>query len=97
MYKEVFQLAKNKGYKLMYPNKSSITGDALDTANFIELSLIQKWLRDSHKMNVIVINYSIWGIASICSANHSKEIKTPNLNCYEKVLLSGINEALQLI
>jgi len=45
-YKEVFQLAQEKGYKLNYPNASILTGETLNCMVLLELTLLHKWLRD---------------------------------------------------
>jgi hypothetical protein len=132
-YKEVFQLAQDKGYNPIKKtpftlrccidwmdievSAGRINADHLpkahDTAKLIleekeelrllELTLIQKWLRDEHRINIIV-RYSpqiaqqwFTTIISECYSNKPKLKDIWNFTTYEQALLEGINEALKLI
>lgn len=88
--------------------QSEITPDDLDKivdADYLllELTLIQKWLRDKHKIDVVSLAYTmsledqtkkyIWMI-------YKKSASTANkmfFDSYEDALLNGIHEALKLL
>lgn len=103
-YKEVFQLAQDKGYKmssfhkLLYNNpKSEIV---LNLCNNADLHNIQKWLRDEHKIFVQIelvtpydLKLSVYGEGMVL---HYATLKF-SVEQYEHALLEGINEALNLI
>jgi hypothetical protein len=50
-YKEVFELAENKGYK---NNPFHFTYHQEGLHDYTELCLIQKWLREEHKILLTV-------------------------------------------
>lgn len=94
-YKDVFQLAESKGYNSF--SKMTYTKGTNDI--YIELCLIQKWLRDTHKTHLSIFfglsnkyKYSIVKLTPE-SFNSNDEL----FNTYEECLLIGINEALKLI
>ena len=58
-YKEVFQLAQDKGYKLFFDWKEAMEQGDQDEIFIInpeltlsELTLIQKWLREEHQLDI---------------------------------------------
>lgn len=103
-YKEVFQLAQDK-----IPTHLLHSLNGLNTVGFItdeetellKIILIQKWLRDEHKLHVIVKPYenayefALWstGKINLCDA----PVTDGFLDTYEQALLEGINEAMKLI
>jgi phage FluMu protein Com len=70
----------------------------------LRLYLLQKWLRDTHKIAVFV-NRSTYGLYGYIvypnieksSAFETKSSFSTNWNNYEEALLNGVKEALQLI
>jgi hypothetical protein len=107
-YKEVFQLAQDKGYlpcdRFLNENGFRMPEFETDEVKLIELTLIQKWLRDEHKIyfeidttrikqDVIVHRVA----ASRLIAGMVRRITTYKYTSYEQALLEGINEALKLI
>lgn len=99
-YKEIFQLAQDKGYT------SEITWlsfPTLEMYHLVELTLIQKWLRDKHK---IIVDVSFdKGIGNTAPTFYCRIYKgtrdtakdVPDAAAYEQALLEGIAEALKLI
>lgn len=88
---EVFQLAQDKGYYLFDPIRRS---------DYIELCLLQKWLRDEHNIDIKIENQYIDATYQCYSAKISAplgEKLTENFNTYEKALLQAICVALNLI
>jgi hypothetical protein len=113
-YKEVFQLAQDKGYKNYLSDIFSdqytgtrnegygdleIEAEVKEVEQFLELTLIQKWLREEKQISVVVEDHystmdwvarvrPVWALPSengrLCSS-------------YEQALLFGINEALNLL
>lgn len=61
---------------------------------FLELTIIQKWLRDEHNLDVLVmpVKYTEYGY-QIRPANSVRD----KYKTYEEALLNGINESLKLI
>jgi hypothetical protein len=103
-YKDVFQLAESKGYLLSdYMLTENRTTDLHPTAEkaFIEMSLIQKWLRDTHKLIVWAKPYRDvyeWGLFNGGTAINIYKVATEGYSdSIEEGILIGINEALQLI
>lgn len=99
-YKEVFQLAQDKGYsELSYPD---FEGYKYENNILLELTLIQKWLRDEHKTEVVIFpmqflpkNYSVEIGNTLTGLQTSHDLK--HFNSYEDALLQGISEALKLL
>ncbi len=96
-YIDVFQLAKSKQY---VPYLDELYDS--DSLIFIELCLIQKWLRDNHNLAVLVsipfdvfYRYSIDGINGNGYYTDSTYKETVDFNTYEAALLNGIAEALK--
>jgi hypothetical protein len=95
-YKEVFQLAQDKGYKgkhIAFP--SALISE--DEYCLIYLTLIQKWLRDKY---MIFVSLDLDRNNSYCFRIMKYNSLYPTLffgNTYEEALLNGINEALKLI
>lgn len=103
-YKEVFQLAQEKGYKRRYnytnynpPNAEYSTWD--ENTQLLELTLIQKWLRDEKKILVEPL-FNLENCNSflcvVYQNNRGKELDD-TFATYEQALLEGIAEALKLI
>ena len=92
------KLAKEKGYILNTPNVES---------SFPTQSLLQKWLREVHKLNVIVNlthgfkNVHYYSIIYDCNIHRPKELNLYDVNnyikTYEQALEKGLQEALKLI
>lgn len=104
-YKEVFQLAQDKRYKfyISYEWSEQLIRDKRETELFIELVLIQKWLRDEHKIHVFTSprfdgeNWK-WNIQEQRHRGLTKPVTSSDKGfTYEQALLEGINEALKLI
>ena len=108
-YKEIFQLAYNKQYNKwhFFPYYLIESGNANEDNCFIELSFIQKWLRDEHR---ILVNVSFDSyvpdapayyaeIHSLSSKNMGEELLSGFLyhKDYDKALAEGIHEALKLL
>lgn len=124
-YKEVFQLAQEKGYRISFADDVSDVGiikvedylwgdedeakqthsiQALLEISLIELTLIQKWLRDKHNLAVLVTipfdvfwRYVIDGINGNGYYTDSDYKDHKEFDTYEQALLEGIYEALKLI
>lgn len=105
-YKEVFQLAQEKGYELNFVDAAKMSlyeplELILDTKNIylLELTLIQKWLRDEHNLSIIVEDhYSTcdW----VVRVRPSWDMPSENgrlRRTYEEALLEGIAEALKIL
>ncbi len=107
-YKTVLKLAQNKGYDPVvvfvakYGGSATLPHHIIDTATRLcELTLIQKWLRDEHTIEVLHNSDKIltskradyYFSISRCSL----EKITISHHIYEVALLKGINEALSLI
>lgn len=102
---EVFQLASDKGYNLRYSltdiDQYVAENDKVDYYLF-ELSLIQKWLRDEHKIDTNPITCwtlnqpGLWYFPN-CSTNGENISTGFQAMKYEQALLEGISEALKLI
>jgi hypothetical protein len=95
-YKEVFQLAQDKGYKPAFFKTENHWQDSPESFNrmlLLESTLIQKWLRDEQDITVL-IDYGFvakWDVQGDVQYT-SKEYPT-----YEAALLEGIHQALKLI
>jgi hypothetical protein len=118
-YKEVFQLAQDKGYEIYLPDIFSgqysegtiregysdlrIEAEVKEVENLCELTLIQKWLRDEHKIYFEIDTRLINGVIThrVCHsrliAGMIRRITTFENESYELALLHGINGALKLI
>ena len=108
-YKEVFQLAQDKGYNPEYrvdlspkEQMSQFADHYPSEGRYIDLCLIQKWLRDEHKIEVEVGYTSSnegtsyrYGYGTIGKMNwiFPRDFKST----YEEALLNGIYEALKLL
>lgn len=107
-YKDVFQLAQDKGYKLHdnRPIPQALSEETKQKIILLELTLIQKWLRDEHKIFLEISQQQYYAPNKIVfSVNPAKLIAeqmrittvSPKAETYEEALLNGINEALKLI
>ena len=105
-YRSVFTLAQDKGWKIhhkrvlgnpLYTTKETQLQDAL-----LELTLIQRWLREKHKIGVAASQFPVYndkygfqyGRSSI-SSGWSPDFE--NGDTYEGTLLTGIYNGLNLI
>lgn len=102
-YKEVFQLAQEKGFELQFTNVDTFEQyfAAPEEWELLELTLIQKWLRDEKKIAVIVdlpSNGYYWILHDL-SLEQDRMISYQKgySASYEQALLEGINEALKLL
>lgn len=104
-YKEVFQLAQDKGYKCRMNwqiVKQGMTHQIfpVDELVIFELTLIQKWLRDEKEIDIEVSNQYTspvlgkWYFAKVLYMDRRVLM---NKRTYEDALLDGITEALNLI
>lgn len=114
-YKTVFQLAQNKGYDSILAMFARYGGDAAlpheitgNAMRLCELTLIQKWLRDEHGVDIEIHNQYTnakegkWYYPALFSQQLNyqfgrKVLSTNQNTSYESALLNGINEALKLI
>ena len=108
-YKDTFQLAQDKGYEAQFTNVD--TSEKYFAApkewQLLELTLIQKWLRDEYKIMVqpmYVFHRTDEGLPPFnvgkIPNSHTSYIATgENIWCdtYEQALLEGIHEALKLL
>jgi hypothetical protein len=110
-YKEVFQLAQDKGYKRWFEDNYGPYGPH----DFLELTLIQKWLRDEHKLHIQISvvpasenfpngrwGWIIYNMNKIEDLGKGIELYEKHRNCdaiisHEQALLEGIAEALKLL
>lgn len=88
-YKEVFKLAKHKGYL------------PFGYIDYYELCRIQKWLRDEYAIHITIrIDFGspIW-YDWIIPTREGEDILEENTFylSYEEALLTGVSEALKLI
>ena len=97
-YTETIYKAINKGYSTYLENENG--GTILypsENQQLIELTMLQKWLRDSYKIFVIIeLSASIHYFKPVIESEQ-KYRELEKVNNYELALLEGINEALQLI
>ena len=98
---ETAKLAKEKGF----PKDLIIIDHVTDVGSFVEFptqSLLQKYLREEHKINVwvfprLIRDGYICAIEKIKDKGKSKTILTISFNTYEEALEHGLFEALKLI
>jgi len=97
---ETAKLAKEKGFPIKLPNHE---GHILE-GNKPTQSLLQKWLREKHNINVFICysnqdqpNYSCF-IITKNEENHFMDI-TPGIqeDIYEETLEQGLQESLKII
>ena len=109
-YKEVFQLAQEKGYKvdvdsLFLVHHSTEDGD---TKLLLKLTLIQKWLRDEHEIIVVPNTFDKgwleagkwcyqFSIADKTDSDEDRWISAKEYPTWEEALLEGITGALKLL
>jgi hypothetical protein len=102
-YKEVFQLAQDKGY---LPCERFLNGNGFRSPEFeteevqlLELTLIQKWLREQHHIDLAIrLDYEAGKYFYDLDAPNWEPIISDELSdTYEQALLEGIAEALKLI
>lgn len=99
-YKTVFQLAQDKGYKfyISFEWANQLAADNRETELLVELTLIQKWLRDEHKLFVSISYLSgLFWLELVRDYNTKQLLPISKFHSYESALLEGINEALKLI
>lgn len=115
-YKTVFQLAQDKGYKLYQAGSITNMEDVvaanpnrqkyLDHVVYIELTLIQKWLRDEHRIKSGLhhiydgsASFKVWTIGA--NTRKPNEYALAFMTAYydmdEQALLNGVGEALKLL
>jgi hypothetical protein len=104
----IYEMAVKRGYlspyDLMVTENGTTDLHPSETVILLELTLIQKWLREEHKIyfeidarqskNDSVIHRVA---ASRSIAGMVRRITTFESSVYEDALLNGINEALKLI
>lgn len=102
--KKVIQSAQDKGYTPILCHIAKFGGSATlphtitdEAGQLCELTLIQKWLREEHKIH-IALNMDIDGKFSFNTEGLSWYDSTfKGQYSYEEALLNGISEALKLI
>lgn len=102
---EFVKLAEEKGYNRFHPDW--FINNKLEPATwYLELCLLQKWLREVHEMWVIVtfdsITYdvSIYGKYALIPIELKSYLSIPDAYCfttYEQALEEGLKQALNLI
>jgi hypothetical protein len=104
-YQEVFQLAQDKGFTgldkweiiLMKWKTTWIHNDVI----LLHATLIQKWLRDEHKIDVLIQRPTfadpMWYEWLIITEDGLVTDEEDSYVSYEEALLAGIEEALKLI
>jgi hypothetical protein len=102
-YKEVFQSAQDKGYKLYHKPAFLWTKEGeehliRDIEPQLELTLIQKWLREKHNISMwafqekrLDAGFVVYIDGKLKAHNHGR------LRTYEDAMLEGIYESLKLI
>ncbi len=107
-YKTVFQLAESKGYNPEFnvqlePKeiKSQFADHYPEECRYIDLCLIQKWLRDERKI-IVQIELTVKAKPLYRAFVYPIETFKSSAKCewidnYEQALIEGINEALKLI
>jgi hypothetical protein len=99
-YKEVFQLAKDKGYG-QYWTDDAYTHLADGELNvYQELCCIQKWMRDEHKIVLSVASmnpYFQWFLQDHEKETEHSYLKSGSESTYEEALLQGVLEGLKLL
>lgn len=100
-FKDVLDIATQKGY---IPYNPTYYFDTPETdykipVYLIELTLIQDWLREEHKIHVETYANGLvtYEAISYRMGNKSQAIKSKEHDRYPQALLEGINEALKLI
>jgi predicted transcriptional regulator len=105
-YKDVFRLAVSNGYSMFFDDLLEHVAYVTARTGVIELSLIQKWLRDTHEIYVQVTPYngcSIYGrnfdteIKWISVKNKTGEEESIKFSTYEQALTEGIYQAIKTI
>jgi hypothetical protein len=108
-YKEVFQLAEHKGYKLFFDWTNPFEGEEgihqsiIDTNHeraLSELALIQTWLRDTFKVRVEVIGNAHNELCAFNVYFVDGYYTKPSIGCSpafddEQARLEGVNAALE--
>jgi hypothetical protein len=101
----VFQLAQEKGYNLFHNSALLWTKEGEEhliryIEPLLELTLIQKWLRDEHKIHIVIYHQKVKGV-DIYQVNvqlDDERLKhIGHSESYEQALLEGIHEALKFI
>lgn len=101
-YKEIFTLAESKGYACWY-DENIITNDTTSKQKYIEMSLIQKWLRDIHRIDLF---FDVEGVTNrkykviLMDKPDAEKLYIYYEELFssaEAALFFGISEALQLI
>lgn len=101
--KQVFKLALEKGYDSIVCEcfAEDRLPDIKGIGYFLELVMIQKWLRDKHHINIIPTPSDfIYDYAKILykvTVYAGDEPTFHDFESYEDALLMGINEALKFI
>lgn len=114
-YKKVFETAQKKGYTLYFdwgnpfklnynhPEDFKVIHEDILEVNpvfsLLELSLIQKWLRDKHELHIDISPSDSPGWAYRIEGTfypHSRIWGNGNFESYEQTLLAGIGKALTL-
>lgn len=96
-YKEVFTLAQKKGYEEYYHwqhGAEEILQPNVEKFQYMELCLIQQWLRDKKDKRVLVNHSDSFGY--YYTINNIKPA-FEYYQTYEEPLLNGVHEALKLL
>ncbi len=100
-YKEVFQLARDKGFDNYFIH--SALGEYDNNEIISEGAFIQEWLRNQHSVDVMGLAYTmefgddkkkyIWVIYKKESSTKYRKY----FDTYQEAILEGINEALKYV
>jgi len=105
---ETAKLAKEKGFDVQYPNGRYFNGRLITGENIMGIaaptqSLLQKWLRDEHKID-IGVNIDINNLYEVsvlykddCNYYGDMQMDDQGFKTYEEGLELGLQEALKLI
>jgi hypothetical protein len=109
---ETAKLAKEKGFEQKHVEEHYLKDENLDTSNMAwenglslgsapTQSLLQRWLREEHKINLLVVEgtHIFEKITYAIDAPYIYEFGTGNkaFKTYEEALEIGLKEALKLI
>lgn len=106
-YKEVFQLAQEKGCPDWMHKQYDVSLYEYEMEHnnvlLLQLTLIQKWLRDEHNIQIIItasgkaeeMRYHF--IAPVAYLPNKARMDVIRKDSYEQTLLEGIGETLKLL
>ena len=96
---ETAKLAKDKGFdKITFERKASNL-ELVELNNFPTQSLLQRWLREKHELNIDIGNFGIYWEVAIYTIEENMEVihESGGYNTYEEALELGLQKGLKLI